>query len=116
MRYLDANRDLTFEEVDRLMRCDHRVVALDSFERADLLHDLFGTACDPDSQGNAFRIDLKARCPNCCERHVTWWESVEPPTYVELEIFPVTHEAWSMRSETEKLAAISAAIDASDLI
>ena len=116
LRYLNAIDDPVFEEADRFMKNDPRVETLNTNKRADLLHDIFCVTCDPDHQGNPFQIGLEPRCLHCHERNVIDWESVEPPTFVEVEVLPVTHEAWSTRHYDQKQAAISAAIDVSEVI
>lgn len=116
LRYLNAIDDPAFAEADHFMKNDSRAATLDSHKCADLLHDIFRVTCDPDQQGSEFRIGRKARCLHCHERNVINWESVEPPKYIELEVLPVTHEAWSKWRDDQKQAAISAAIDASGII
>ncbi|WDI42663.1 hypothetical protein [Bremerella sp. P1] len=115
MRYLNANLDPTFTEVDRLIGNDPRAESLDQFKRADVLNNVFGVACDKDSKGHDFHIGLKARCTHCKQRKIIVWESIEPPKYVEKEVPHVTHETWSALKESEKQSLISTALDKSSL-
>ncbi|MCA9046418.1 MAG: hypothetical protein KDA69_18980 [Planctomycetaceae bacterium] len=112
-RYLNATLDHTFREVREFIENDPRATTLNQFKLSDLLHDVYGIACDKDSLGNEFRIGLKARCTHCDQRNITEWESVEPPEFVELEIPAVTHESWMKLDESEKQSRVSAAINES---
>lgn len=108
MRCLNANLDDVFTEVEALLANDPQVRSLDAFRRADILNDVFGVACDPDSQGNEFRIGARQPCSHCGEHEIAEWESVEPPAYVDVNVPPVTHFRWQKLSQDEKLKRILA--------
>lgn len=116
MRYLDANLDRVFTEVDKLIGMDGRVHLLNQFQRADILHDVFGVACDPDLHGYELRITEKAPCSHCNQRKVAEFESVEPVTYVDMDVPPVTHDQWNRLSDSEKRTLVRQALDASPLV
>lgn len=93
--YLDALRDTVFEEVDGLLLREPRTGRLSDFERADVLHAVFGVACDPDENGDAYQGGTDPACPNCGRRNIEYWEAADPPRYVEAEVPPVTHHNWA---------------------
>lgn len=115
-RYLNANLDRVFLEVDALLRTNPRLSSFTQFQRADVLNEVFGVACDPDSMGGVFRIGTKPKCPSCIHSNITEWESPEPPRYVELDIVPITHLQWETLSDDEKRIRVHRALESLPLV
>ena len=115
-RYLNANLDKVFLEVDALLETDPRLSSFDQFQRADVLNEVFGIACDPDSAGGVFRLGAKAQCPKCRHCNITEWESSEPPRFVELDVIPVTHLQWETLSDDGKRTRARGTLDSSPLL
>ena len=111
IRYLNAILDGVFSEVDSLISLDSRVITFDKFRRAELLHDIFGLACDPDSTGGIFRICRNPRCPACELDSVAEWESTEPPRYIDIDVPEVSHLEWEELNDDEKNARIRRALN-----
>jgi hypothetical protein len=106
MRYLNAIIDSVFREVDNLIGHDERIRKFDQFQRADILYQVFGTACDPDSQGKDFVIGEWPPCTRCGSHTVVEWEAVEPVSCVDLNVQPATHSEWQSLNEDEKKSRI----------
>ena len=116
VRYLNANLDKVFTEVDDLLGSDPRLCSFDQFQRADVLNEVFGVACDPDSTGGLFRVAAKPLCPKCNQCNISEWESTEPPCYVDVDVIEVAHSRWESLSEGEKQNRIREALDSSPLV
>lgn len=116
IRYLDAISDCVFEEVSELIKKDSRVYSVDEFKQAEILHEIFGIACDPDTCGNEFRMGVNRTCPYCKRDTIDSWEAVDPTTYVNLDILPITHNQWNQLNWQEKNDIIRKAIDSSSII
>ncbi|MDM5179209.1 hypothetical protein PO883_18595 [Massilia sp. DJPM01] len=103
LRYVDGIADPTFDEVDHLLQEEPAVAALPARKRTALLWAVYGPlACDPDSQGQAFHIGLKPRCPSCRTGTVTYWEFTEPARFIDIDVRPVSHAAWNGLTADEK--------------
>ncbi|RCS58581.1 hypothetical protein [Parvibium lacunae] len=101
--YLDAFQDKTYEEVDRLLKANPRMIGKKSNLLADILRKNYGAiACDPDSAGNPFQIGIFPKCPFCNSQEMEYWEETEPPQFVEKVVPVVTHTRWSALSDAEK--------------
>ncbi|WP_346837592.1 hypothetical protein [Microbulbifer sp. SAOS-129_SWC] len=101
--YLDAMGDKTYDEVDRLIKSDSRMSGKSANVLAGVLRKSYGSiACDSDSEGSVFQIGAFPACPSCGLQSVDYWEVVEPPEFIDIEVPPVTHMVWQSLSESEK--------------
>lgn len=110
-RYLNGITDPVYQEVDDLLRFETRVRNRSDRERSEVLQSVFGVACDPDTDGDLFQMNLFPRCPDCGADDVETWEATEPPRVVDLEIPPVTHAAWNALSRAGKIEVLNGALD-----
>jgi hypothetical protein len=109
--YLDAMQDSTYQEVNGLLKSHARLRELKPNALAAVLRKSYGLiACDLDQTGNAFQIGMFPKCPSCGSQEMASWEATDPPEFVEKEISPVTHVAWSSLSDAEKAAKVDLAL------
>jgi hypothetical protein len=109
MRSLAALHDPTFDEVDQIILASNHMAAQDPRRRASILMDIFGpVACDPDQDGNSYKIGLRPKCPYCSARPPSFLEVPEPAVHVDVEVLPVTHVSWNALSSDEKKGAVFA--------
>jgi hypothetical protein len=113
--YLNALSDPVFEEMNELLHevCEQN--SLDEFQYADLIHNIFGLACDLDSEGNEYSTDNQPNCPNCGCNDPSSWDEVYPPELIELNLPIVTHNRWLKLTKFEKLNLVSYAINSLNL-
>jgi hypothetical protein len=101
--YLDAMEDKTYDEVDKLLKCNSRLTGKSANILAGILRKSYGAiACDPDASGNIYQIGASPVCPSCKSQIMEYWEVIEPPEFVESIIPSVTHKAWSLLNDDEK--------------
>ncbi|WP_431822661.1 hypothetical protein [Burkholderia sp. F1] len=101
--YLNAFEDQTFKEVDNLLCLHSKTSALDSLDRAKILHKIYGKlACDRDESGSIFSIEASPPCPVCGSQAIASWESINPAEVVDLELSNVTHFYWNSLTFDEK--------------
>jgi hypothetical protein len=114
--YLNALKDPTFKEVSHLLALSPVVQEAPSIERAAILHRIYGRmACDKDTQGAPFEIDMPPPCPACGGTEPSSWEFKEPVQIVEVDAQPVTHRLWSSLSHSEKEKALRDELNRSGL-
>ena len=107
MRFLAAIDDGTYDEVDTLMLEIAAVANQNVHKRADILREIYGqVACDPDRNGNFFKIGLDPACPSCGSQSGADWRFTEPPEFVNQDVPPVTHRRWNGMSADAKRAAV----------
>lgn len=107
MAYLDATRDETYDEVDRLLSQLPRVAGMRTTDRARLLRQVFGElACDPAPSGAAFHLAAQPVCPKCGSHTMASWAFREPPVIVDVALAPVTHDRWRQLPPVDRLAAL----------
>lgn len=111
LAYLDSIKDVVYDEVSAIVSTDSREIALNQFDMADVLGEVFGLACDRDKNGEAFSMAAKPRCPQCGQSNLLEWEAIEPPTFVEIDVRPVSHIHWNSLNDSERLALILRGID-----
>ena len=109
-RYLNANRDAVFSEVDHILSGADSYCSMDSFEQAKVLHAIFGVACDHSSNGERFESGALPNCKTCGGR-VNKWEAVEPPTFVDIDVPEVSHSAWSTLDDSMKREIVFKALN-----
>lgn len=110
MIYLNALSDFVFNEVHHLLRELFFKENLSDSKYSDLLHDVFGVACDSDSDGNEYSINNNPNCPECGCNKSSFWEELDPPEFIDLPIPTVTHNNWIKLTKTEKLHILNEAI------
>lgn len=106
--YLDALGDGTYQEVIDLIKADEKMAAKKPNAIADVVRKTYGEiACDPDEQGNHFRIGEFPKCPVCGSQKMESWEALDPPQMVEKNVPHVTHKVWDALSSVEKKEVVS---------
>ncbi|WP_061539176.1 hypothetical protein [Collimonas fungivorans] len=109
MAYLNAFMDLTYKEVDNLLSSHPKASVLQPLERAKILRRIYGgLACDLDSEMSPFEIDALPLCPSCGSQQMASWEFKNPPEILDVPVSAVTHNCWSMLSDSEKLKLLDA--------
>lgn len=103
-RGLNAFEDSAFDEVAKLVRDCSSVSNLPKMEQSAIFHRVYAICCDPDSQGQPFRIG-DARCPKCGSTYLTMSDEGE-----HMILQPVTHQLWNLKSRDEQLQLVRAAI------
>jgi hypothetical protein len=99
-----------FEEVDNLLANHPRLASIDRSQRADVLHRVFGVACDPAPDGTCYAVNRDPVCPNCHGARMISWEATEPPEYVFEDVAEVTHNAWHSLNDADKRNSLEAAL------
>lgn len=93
IRYLNALEDKSYDEVDRIIKDNFPGENFDSTEPLQLA---FGpAACDVDSDGVAFEMNLLPFCDNCAGFHPSSWQMTDPPEFIDVDIPPVEHTLWN---------------------
>lgn len=109
IRYLNANLDEVFKEVDSILETDSRFASLDKFQKADVLHSIFGIACDRDCDNEYFQIGAKPPCPRCAKQMISEWVGTNPLRYVDIDLIPISHDEWINLDGAEKRFRLSEA-------
>ena len=108
--HLNGITDSVYAEVGDLLDRLPIIKGLDDFQKADTLMKVFGVACDLDSLNARYGIMNEPKCPNCGETKSSYWESTEPPEYIELDFQVPTHIRWSKLTIAEKKGLLVDAI------
>ncbi len=116
MRYLNALSDDVFMEVRALLGDDPRVSSFNRSQRAEILIEIYGVACDVDLKGDLFRIGAEPCCSICHQRSIEEWKASEPPRYVDVDVIPVSYKDWKALTEQEKRMRICEALDSSSFV
>lgn len=116
IRFLEAINDPVFQEVSEILEKTPRLSACDESRRAEVLHAVFGVACDPDSKGILFHVGASPHCTSCGQLDVSEWEGTDPPRFVEVDVTNASHEHWATLSDIEKESLVQEALDAMPLV
>lgn len=101
--YLDAIGDKVFKEFSNILRAHSKIKQLDDSDRATVLHNLFGVACDKSSDNTEYKLGRMPACPACGKLNILHWGPTDnPPEYGDIEAKPVTHHAWNALSQEQK--------------
>lgn len=93
IRYLNALEDNAYGEVKKIVRENF---SDDKFELTDLVQIAFGpAACDADTDGKPFEMNLWPYCENCKNEQPSSWQMTDPPEFVEMNIPSVEHYLWN---------------------
>ncbi len=103
-------------EVRALLGDNPRVSSFNRSQRAEILIEIYGIACDVDLKGDLFRIGAEPCCPKCHQCDIIEWESTEPPRHVDVDVIPVSHKDWEALTEQEKRMRICGALDSSAFV
>jgi hypothetical protein len=110
LAFLDALSDPVFLELEAILLEFKAFNEKDSRGRAKLLHEAFGVTCDPSEDGESYNIVQYPRCPVCGTRQMHYWEVIEPPIFVDIEVPSVEHKRWAALTATQKRRLVSAAL------
>ena len=108
-RYVIAYEDAVYPEVDELLSRDKRYSTLSESEQSDLLQNVFGVACDPDSAGSQFKISFPPPCPKCNSCRIGTFRSTDK--IVDVNVSNVSHAEWSYLADRRKEDIITVALD-----
>jgi hypothetical protein len=108
--YLNAMSDATYREVDDLLKRLHGLQGLSSVKLASIQRKVFGVACDTDSHGDRYSIEIKPICKTCGSENPSYWEATEPPEFIDSDIPEVSHNDWLQLDESEKLKLLDKAV------
>ena len=109
LAYLDAFADAVFSEAESILLEAPTFANKDSFERARLLHALFGLTCDRAASGEQYQVAAHPWCPKCGSSEMNWAAS-EPPRLEEVNLAPVSHDYWSSLPSAAKRALLNTAL------
>lgn len=110
--YLNSFSDPIFDEVEGLFKESKiKIRLIKQEDRINLFQKLFSISCDPDIDGSLYGIGQKPKCPYCGQVKIGHWGPTNPSEYVDIDIKPVTHNAWNQLSKKEKKERIDTAID-----
>ena len=100
MRYLNALEDDVYREVNEILKENF---FQDQSEAGDLLQIVFGpVACDPDTDGKPFEMNLWPYCENCSAAEPLSWQMTEPPEFVNIDVPLVKHDLWNSFNPEQK--------------
>jgi len=103
IRYLDAMEDKTYDEVDTIIKSNPRLKGKSANALADILRKSYGAiACDLDDRGNIFQIGALPACPSCGSQSMEYWEAIEPPEFLFMDVPHITHSNWHALTQDEK--------------
>jgi len=109
--YVNAIADPTYKEVDVLLQRHPTLAGVPAIGRADILRRIYGAvACDPDAEGQPFRIGQHPQCPVCSSTDMKSWQEVHPVEFVDLEIPAATHLLWATLTESKKADRVNDAL------
>jgi predicted RNA-binding Zn-ribbon protein involved in translation (DUF1610 family) len=101
--YLNAFQDPTYKEVDNLIKVHPKTAGLQPLNQAKVLRRVYGKlACDRGRNGEIFSMDSSFPCPVCGSQKIASWEFPSPPIFIEVDVQPVSHFAWSNLTDQEK--------------
>jgi DNA-directed RNA polymerase subunit M/transcription elongation factor TFIIS len=108
--HLDAMSDPVFAEVDALLKRLPCMQRKSPVQLAKIQRNVFGVACDPDSQGNRYSIEAKPICQTCGNKEPSYWEATEPPEFVDIDVPEVAHNGWGQLDELEKIEVLERSV------
>lgn len=104
MVYLNVFEDESYDEVAALLKSHHLASKLSDLERADLLIKIYGAlACDKDSRGFPFSIELPPPCPACGHQGVASWNASSPACIIDINLRVAEHVFWSELTNHQKI-------------
>ena len=106
--FLDANSDPAFLESRELLKAHPKVAGMSDWQRAELLHEIFGSVCDPTPDGQPLVMNLHPQCPSCGSRNMESWVTAVPGRPWPLPL--VTHNVWNALSRQQRIEMIDRAI------
>lgn len=111
VRCLNALVDPTYDEVGSIIDRLPLTSSLSARKKAQALQAIFGeVACDPDLNGNTFRIGQQPSCPVCGTTKMQAWDATQPAVYANAVVEPVTHVLWHAMDASHRREAVRSAI------
>lgn len=107
---VDAFDDPVFAEVDALVRSLDTVAGIDDARRGAVTRAAFAATIDADAGGHPFAFSMHPPCPECGTTTMDWFEVLDPPQQVEVDVAPATHAAWERLDDDTKLDVIREAV------
>lgn len=104
--YLFALEDPVYREVSALIDELPETRGRSELQRADLLQEVFGVACDPAPDGSRYKIGFPP-CPTCGTHKLDTWSVLDA---YNGPVLPVTHQAWNAASKAQKTAWLKDAL------
>lgn len=80
----------------------------EDIEKGGIFQKIFSVACDLAPDNTPYEISRKPLCPNCKKSNISSYGPLAE--YVELDVKPVTHNAWNKLSQAEKESLVDQAI------
>ena len=108
---LNTVGDEVFDEVDQLLTEIGAYEGKGDMDASDLLHAIFGVACDNAPDGTQLKTSRFEACPICGNRKVKSMEPVYPIQLYDGALFQVTHNEWSKLSKSEKITRLKKALE-----
>lgn len=103
LAYLNAFEDVTYKEVDSLLKLHQKANQLKPLEQAKILRKIYGkVACDRGRYGGVFEIESTPPCSFCGGRQAKSREFLNPPKIIELDVEPLKHAYWNDLSDEKK--------------
>lgn len=107
---VDAFDDPVFSEVNGMVSSLDAVAALNDARRGAVVRAAFAATIDADAGGHPFDFSMHPPCPECGTTTMDWFEVLEPPQQMEVDVAPATHEAWGRLDDEAKLDVIREAV------
>lgn len=109
--YLSAIDSDDFSEVSGMIATFLKGKGISELGRAQVLHQIFGIACDLSPGGYVYKIGEHPLCPECGNNNMHSWKPTDPPEIVELDLPSVTHDEWNSLAIFEKRSRVEKAVD-----
>ena len=108
--YLFAIKSDVYLAVGKMIDDNPKVKSLDEMDRATILQEIFGIACDLASDGTRYQITNPPICPNCQSNKMASWTSTYPSEFVDEPVKSVTHLSWNKLTDEEKNELVNEAV------
>ena len=108
--YLSAIESEVYLAVGKMIDDNPKLKSLDEMDRATILQEIFGIACDLASDGTRYQITNPPICPNCQSNKMASWTPTYPPELVNEPVKSATHVSWNKLTDKEKNVLVDNAV------
>jgi len=108
--YLCAIKSDVYLAVGDMIDANPKLKNLDEMDRATILQEIFGIACDLASDGTRYQINNPPICPNCQSNKMTSWTPTYPPEFVDEPVKSATYVSWNKLTDEERSSLVDDAI------
>ena len=99
---VDAIGNPLFDRVDEALNRHAAVGTISDRRRGQVVQRVVGRLSDPAPSGHRYGPDAKPSCAHCGFTQPSWWQSIEPPELVEVELPLLEQDEWQSLSPQDQ--------------